>query len=165
MMVTPRWAAHSSRLAAAKGSARNRAELDAEYRQIQPTTQFEKPDTLTSFRNLVIHFTQVDGESSKANCLGVGVGIGVGIKKVLFGIPGLGSPARREIQVVVLDSGIISGQGRNTDIAQFRIRGNHCVPGEKPRPGGAVLGESARFGAQWLKESYFLAEVRLSQSW
>jgi hypothetical protein len=33
---------------------------------------------------LVIHFTQVDGESWKANYFGVGVGIGVGIEKVLF---------------------------------------------------------------------------------
>jgi len=32
----------------------------------------------------VIHFTQVDGETSKANYFGVGVGIGVGIEKVLF---------------------------------------------------------------------------------
>jgi len=35
-------------------------------------------------KNLAIHFTQVDGESSKANYFGVGVGIGVGIEKVLF---------------------------------------------------------------------------------
>jgi len=36
------------------------------------------------FPYLVIHFTQVDGEYSKANYFGVGVGIGVGIEKVLF---------------------------------------------------------------------------------
>jgi hypothetical protein len=35
-------------------------------------------------RFLVIHITQVDGESLKANYFGVGVGIGVGIEKVLF---------------------------------------------------------------------------------
>jgi hypothetical protein len=41
-------------LAAAKGPARNRAELDAEYRQIQATTQFEKSDTWMDFSNSII---------------------------------------------------------------------------------------------------------------
>jgi hypothetical protein len=39
---------------------------------------------LSRNKYMVMHFTQVDGESWKANYFGVGVGIGVGIEKVVF---------------------------------------------------------------------------------
>ena len=38
----------------------------------------------TNYIIMVLHITQVDGESWEANYFGVGVGIGVGIEKVLF---------------------------------------------------------------------------------